>query len=89
MKKLIQNYLHFNCLHNGFVIYNDSLIACKRNVITTITDSIIPVDFCQINQYVINFSYDEMISKAEAFAKQTLYILSNQKHDNIMASNSG
>ena len=42
-------------------MYNDKLIILKREVITDINDSMIPVNFCQNNNNVINFTTDDMI----------------------------
>ena len=57
----IKNCLCINCLQVGFVMYNDKLIILKREVITDINDSMIPVNFCQNNNNVINFTTDDMI----------------------------
>ena len=45
----IKNCLHVDCLQDGFVVSNDKVILHKREVITPIPDSMIPVDFCQKN----------------------------------------
>ena len=42
---------------------NDKLIIHKQEVVTTIHDSMIPVDFCKNNKYVIKFTTDDMIPK--------------------------
>ena len=39
--QLIQNRLHVDCLHGGFVMYE-----YKREVIPPIPDSMIPLDLC-------------------------------------------
>ena len=69
---LIRNHLHFNCVHNVFVTYNDNVIIWKLWVIAPITNSMIPVEFCKNNQYVINFNNDDMISTFEAFTNHRL-----------------
>ena len=43
----IKNRLHVDCLQGGFVMYNDKVILLKIELIPPITDSMIPVDFCQ------------------------------------------
>ena len=41
-------------------MYNDKVLICKREVITPIPDYMRPVDFCQNNELVINFTIDDM-----------------------------
>ena len=58
-------------------MYKDKVIVRKREFIPTITDSMIPVDFCQKNKPIINFTPDDMTSKFELFSKNkinTIYI---------------
>ena len=43
-------------------MYNDKVLICKQEVINPITDYMIPVDFCQKNKPVINFTTDDMTS---------------------------
>ena len=52
-----------NFLQDYFVIYNYKLIIRKREVINPIPDSMIPVDLCQNNEPVINFTTDDTRSK--------------------------
>ena len=44
-------------------MYNDKLLIRKRYVIPNMNDSMIPVDFFQKNETVINFTTDVMTSK--------------------------
>ena len=44
-------------------MYDDKGIIKKQEVITPITNSIIPEDCFQNNRYVINFTSNDMISK--------------------------
>ena len=53
-----------DCLQYDFVIYRDKLIITKREVIPTITNSMIPVDFIK-KPTIINFTTDDMTSKFE------------------------
>ena len=43
---LIKNCVHGNFIQDGFVMYNDKVLIRKPEVITPITDYMIPVDFC-------------------------------------------
>ena len=53
-------------------MYNDKLIVFKQEVIPTITNSIILVDFYQNIDNVINFTTDDIISKFEAFSNNKM-----------------
>ena len=53
-------------------MYNDKCACSQKEVTTPPPDSIITEDFFQKNRYVINFTYDEIISKFEVFTKNTL-----------------
>ena len=55
-------------------MYNDKLLIWKLEFIPIIPDYMILYDFFQKNQYVINFTSDDMISKFEAFTKKKIYI---------------
>ena len=46
---LIKNSLHVNCMHDGFVIYNDYVLIQKWESIEIIPDYMVPVDFCHNN----------------------------------------
>ena len=48
-------------------MYNDKVIIRIQEVVPPITDYIIPVDFCQKNELVINFTTDNIRSKFELF----------------------
>ena len=51
------------------------LLIHKLEVIPPITDSMIPVDFCQKNKPVVNFSTENMTPKFEVFSKNKMYAL--------------
>ena len=53
-------------------MYNDKIGILIRELITTITNFIIPVDLCQNNEHVINFTTDDMISKSEYFSRKKM-----------------
>ena len=53
-------------------MYNYSLLIYKHDVIEPVTDSMIPLNWYQKNQYVINFTNDDMISKFQTFKNQKL-----------------
>ena len=42
----IKNQLNFNCPQDDFIMSNDKVLIFKLEVITPISGSIIPVDFC-------------------------------------------
>ena len=42
-----KNHLHVDCFQDVFVMYKNKLIFQKRDVITPIHDSMIPVDCCK------------------------------------------
>ena len=67
-----KNRLHFNCLIDGFTMYNDKLPILKQEVVTPIYDSMIPVDFSQNNYHVIIFTPDDIRSKFESFSKNKM-----------------
>ena len=48
-------------------MYNDKVLIRKHEFIPPITDSVIPLDFCQNNETVINFTINDITSKSEAF----------------------
>ena len=52
-------------------MYKNKVINFKIGFIYTITDSMIPVDGCQKNASVINFTTDDMTSKFGLFLKDT------------------
>ena len=54
------------------VFIMDDIIVRKREVVTTVTGSIIPVGYFQKNKYVINFTIDYMVPKFEAYTDHTL-----------------
>ena len=58
-----------DCLQNGFVMYNDKLILCKKEAIPPIPDYVIPEDCCKKNACIITFKTDDMTSKFEFFSK--------------------
>ena len=68
----IKNILHVNCLHNILLVYNDNVLIRKLQAIPPIPYFIIPVDYCQNIQYIINFTSDDMISKVEVFKNHKL-----------------
>ena len=51
-------------------MHNNKVILCKIEAIFPIPDSMIPLDFCQKNESVINFKTDDMTSKFELFSKK-------------------
>ena len=51
---------------------NDKLLIHKQEAIITNPEYMIPAYCCQNNQYVINFTNNDMISKFEAFTKNKL-----------------
>ena len=51
------------------------LLIHKLEAIRPIPDSMIPVDFCQKNKPVFNFSTDNMTPKFEVFSKNKMYAL--------------
>ena len=53
-------------------LYNDKLLLRKQEVITLINNYMTPVGCCQNNQYIFNYTSDDMISKFEAFTKYKL-----------------
>ena len=58
-------------------MYNAKIIIQKQEVINPITYSMIPVNLCQMNKYLIIFNTDDMISKFEAYEDHkmdTLYL---------------
>ena len=59
MLHLIKNHLPVDYLQDGFVVYNDKLLFHKREYVTVITDSMVPVNFCK---KIINFTTDNMTS---------------------------
>ena len=71
----IKNCLHFNCLQDRFVMYNDKVLRIKQEVVPPIPDSVIPVYSCQNNYHVINFTNDDMRSKFGAFSKDKIGVL--------------
>ena len=73
----IKNCLHVKYLQDDFVMYNYKVIVLKLGLIPNINGSTIPIDCFQNNRYVINFIYNDMIFKFEAFTKNkidTLYL---------------
>ena len=56
-------------------MYNDKVLVCKQEVITSIPGSIIPVDLCQSNEPVINFTTGDMRYKFEVFTKNKMNAL--------------
>ena len=50
-------------------MYNYKVLIWKIEAIPPINYSIIPVDLCQNNEPVINFTTDEIRSKFEVFSK--------------------
>ena len=52
-------------------MYNDKLLILKQEVLSPMYDYMIPVDFCQNNEPVINFTTDDMRSKFEVLSKKT------------------
>ena len=63
-------------------MYHANVLIFKREVFTPITDYNIPVDCCQNNQYIINFTTDDNISKFEAYTNykpDTLYLTESMK----------
>ena len=53
--------------------YNDNALIQKWETIDPILYHMIPLDWCQNNQYVINFNIDDMTPKFKVF-KNTYYI---------------
>ena len=51
------------------------LLIHKLEAIRPIPDSMIPVDFCQKNKPVVNFSTENMTPKFEVFSKNKMYAL--------------
>ena len=68
----IKSCLHFNYLQDDFFMYNDKVLIIKRESITYIADSMIPLYFCQNNEPVFNFTTDDMRSKLEEFSKNRM-----------------
>ena len=66
----IKTFIRVNCLQDGFVVYNDKALLIKWEVIPNITDSMIPVDLCQNNENVNNFTTDDIRSKFEVFQRE-------------------
>ena len=86
--RLIKNYLHINCLHDGFFMYTDKVIIQKWEFIPPIPDYMIPVDFCENNPPVIDLTIDKMRYKYEVFTKnQNGCTIFNWNHTNRMAAN--
>ena len=66
------NRLRFNCLIDGYVVYNDKVPIWKQEVIPPIFDYMIPVNWSQNNDHVINFTPDDMRSNFESFSKNKM-----------------
>ena len=66
----IKYRLYVDCLQDGFVMYNDKVISHKRELITHITNSTIPVDFFQKNPSIINLTTDDMTYKFNCFQRK-------------------
>ena len=62
---IIKKDTYVNCIHGGFVTYNDSTIIEKLEVIPPITYSRIPVYFYQKNKDVVTFNTEDVVSKLE------------------------
>ena len=58
-----------------FKTYNDKVLIRKQEVIPTIPDFMIPVDFSQNTKYIINFTTDDMISRFDYFEKNKMNAL--------------
>ena len=56
-------------------MYKYKVLVHKREVIPYITDSMIPVDFRQKDNRIINFTTDDMTSKFELFSKKTIDVI--------------
>ena len=56
-------------------MYNDKILIRKWEVAPLIIDSMMPVDFCQNNEPVINFTTDDMRTKTEVFSKNKMNAL--------------
>ena len=67
-----KNRLHFNCLIDGYVVYNDKVPIWKQYVIPPTSGSIIPVNWSQNIYHVINFTPDDMRSKFGAFSENKM-----------------
>ena len=61
-------------------MYNDKWLNHKQEVIPTITGSMIPVDFCQRDKNIINFTTYNMKSKIESLKKNNGCSISNWNH---------
>ena len=55
-------------------MHNENVLIHKWEVITPIPDYMIPLDFCQNNQHVINFTTDDMISEFKTSTNHKLDI---------------
>ena len=53
-------------------MHNNKVILRKREVIPIFSDSMIPVDCCQNNSSIINFTTDNMKSKFELVSKNKM-----------------
>ena len=51
-------------------MYNTKVLISKREVIAPIIDYMMPVDFCQKNKLIINFTTNDMTSKFQLFSKK-------------------
>ena len=72
MPHLINNCLRVNYIHDSFVMYSDNILICKQYSISPNNYSIVLVDFCQNNQYIITFTTEYMVSKFEVFTNHKL-----------------
>ena len=72
---ITKHRLNVDCLQGGFVMYKNKLILLKIEVINPITDSMIPVDYCQKISPIIIFTTDDITSKSKLFLKKTINAL--------------
>ena len=80
----IKNCQHVDCLQDGFVMYNDKVTLCKREVIPHITYSMIPINSLKRKETIINVTTDNMTSKFELFSNNkinALYLNERMKTD--------
>ena len=67
----IKNRLRVNFLQDGFVVYNDKVPIIKKELIPPIPEYMIPVDLCQKNKPVNDFTTYNMTSKFD-FSKNKM-----------------
>ena len=52
-----------------FFMCNNKLILSEREFIPRIYDSVIPYYYCQKNEFIVNFTTDDITSRFQLFSK--------------------